>query len=86
LIEITILRFARHPLTFHPQHGTDGLSNISETHPHFDAPRLAEGEEHAHLDLSRKHASEVILDCLKKEEPGSVTIIALGPRKSAPSS
>lgn len=30
--------------------------------------------------MSRKHASEVILDCLKEEEAGSVTIIALGPR------
>jgi inosine-uridine nucleoside N-ribohydrolase len=72
---------SEHRLTLFPvQHGTDGLSNISETHPHFDAPALGDDQEHAHLELSRKHASEVILDCLKKEEAGSVTIIALGPR------
>ncbi|KAJ9107156.1 hypothetical protein QFC19_002816 [Naganishia cerealis] len=61
-------------------HGTDGLSNISETHPHFDPPQQLEGEHvHEHLDLSRKHASEVILDQLREHEPGSVTIVALGP-------
>ncbi|KAJ9095309.1 hypothetical protein QFC21_005675 [Naganishia friedmannii] len=61
-------------------HGTDGLSNISETHPHFDAPQLpAEGAAHEHLELSKKHASEVILDQLRENERGSVTIVALGP-------
>ncbi|KAJ9112666.1 hypothetical protein QFC22_006168 [Naganishia vaughanmartiniae] len=61
------------------QHGTDGLSNISETHPHFDPPQPSAEGVHEHLDLSKKHASEVILDQLRENEKGSVTIVALGP-------
>lgn len=60
-------------------HGSDGLSNISQTHPHFTPPELAESELHEHLELSKKHSSDVMLDILREEEEGSVVIIALGP-------
>jgi hypothetical protein len=63
------------------QHGKDGLSNISETHPHFTPAELADDELHEHLDISKKSASEVMLDILEKEEKGSVVIVALGPRE-----
>jgi inosine-uridine nucleoside N-ribohydrolase len=60
------------------QHGPDGLSNISETHPHFTPPATA-GKEHAHLEISAKPAYEVMLDLLRSEDAGTVTIVAMGP-------
>ncbi|KIR28959.1 hydrolase [Cryptococcus deuterogattii LA55] len=60
-------------------HGPDGLSNISETHPHFTPPEIQPGDMHAHLDTSPKPSYEVILDILKAEPDDSVTIVALGP-------
>ncbi|ORY35375.1 putative hydrolase [Naematelia encephala] len=59
-------------------HGVDGLSNISETHPHF-TPSDLEPESHEHLDLSPKPSWEATLDLLKAEPEGTVTIVALGP-------
>lgn len=61
------------------QHGPDGLSNISETHPHFTPPEIQPGDMHAHLDTSPKPSYEVILDILRAEPDDSVTIVALGP-------
>jgi hypothetical protein len=66
------------------QHGTDGLSNISQTHPHFTPPPLpTSGATHDYLDIEEKKPGyEVMLDILRSEEEGTVRIIALGPRKS----
>lgn len=61
------------------QHGQDGLSNISTTHPHFTPPPHIPGSVHAHLDVSDKPAHEVMLEVLGREERGSVSVIALGP-------
>ncbi|ORX38682.1 putative hydrolase [Kockovaella imperatae] len=60
-------------------HGLDGLSNISETHPEFTPPPLDPGAVHAHLDILKTPAHEVILETLKSEPEGTVTIVALGP-------
>jgi inosine-uridine nucleoside N-ribohydrolase len=59
----------------------DGLSNISETHPHFTPEELGVGEVHQYLDISPKSASEAMLDLLRSEPEGTVTIVAIGPRK-----
>ena len=60
------------------QHGKDGLSNLTETHPHF-TPAPAVTDSHDHLDLDDRPSWEVMLEMLEKEEEGSVTIVALGP-------
>ncbi|WWD18918.1 hypothetical protein CI109_103374 [Kwoniella shandongensis] len=60
-------------------HGPDGLSNITETHPEFTPIQLRPGQVHEHLDISPKPSHEVILDILREEPEGSVTIVALGP-------
>ncbi|KAK8854931.1 hypothetical protein IAR55_003670 [Kwoniella newhampshirensis] len=60
-------------------HGPDGLSNITETHPHFTPPQFGPDEVHEHLDISPKPAHEVILDILRDEPEDTVTIVALGP-------
>ncbi|OCF76096.1 hydrolase [Kwoniella mangroviensis CBS 8886] len=60
-------------------HGPDGLSNISETHPHFTPPKLDPSTPHEHLEISTKPSYEVMLDILKQEEDDSVFIVALGP-------
>jgi inosine-uridine nucleoside N-ribohydrolase len=61
------------------QHGPDGLSNISVTHPHFTPPENGAEDPHDHLEISDKPAYENILDILRKEEAGTVSIVALGP-------
>jgi inosine-uridine nucleoside N-ribohydrolase len=61
------------------QHGMDGLSNISETHPHFTPPELEPGATHQHLEISQKSSYEAILDLLRDEPEHTVTIVALGP-------
>lgn len=55
------------------------MSNISVTHPHFTPPVLVNGDLHDHLEISPKPAHEVMLDILREEPEGSVTIVALGP-------
>lgn len=66
-----------------PQHGSDGLSNITTTHPQFTPPPLPANPVHDHLQIDEsRSSSQVILDILKTEEEGSVRIIALGPCKS----
>ncbi|WVR07374.1 hypothetical protein IAU60_004415 [Kwoniella sp. DSM 27419] len=60
-------------------HGPDGLSNITETHPHFTPPQLDPSTPHDHLELAKKPSHEVMLDILREEEEGSVVIVALGP-------
>ncbi|WVF72631.1 hypothetical protein IAT40_007449 [Kwoniella sp. CBS 6097] len=60
-------------------HGPDGLSNITETHPHFTPPQLDPTVPHEHLELSKKPSYEVMLDILRNEPDDSVTIVALGP-------
>ena len=57
----------------------DGLSNISETHPQFTPEALAEGDAHEYLTISPKPASEAMLDLLRQEPEGTVTIVAVGP-------
>jgi len=57
----------------------DGLSNISETHPHFTPEELGVGEVHEHLDISPKPAPVAMLDLLRNEPEGTVTIVAIGP-------
>lgn len=64
------------------QHGPDGLSNISVTHPHFTPPQREATDPHDHLEISSKPAFENILDVLREEDDGTVTIVALGPRES----
>lgn len=60
------------------QHGRDGLSNISETHPHFNPPKSVT-EEHEHLTLDSRPSYEVMLEMLEKEEDKSIVVVALGP-------
>ncbi|KAL7423465.1 hypothetical protein Q5752_001045 [Cryptotrichosporon argae] len=60
-------------------HGPDGLSNISQTHPHFTPPTADPADPHAHLVLSDRPAHEAMLELLRTEPEGSVTIVALGP-------
>ncbi|ODN92830.1 hydrolase [Cryptococcus wingfieldii CBS 7118] len=60
-------------------HGPDGLSNISETHPHLTPPEIAHGEGHEHLEITSKPSYQAILDLLRKEPEDTVTIVALGP-------
>ena len=60
-----------------PKHGRDGLSGISETHPEYALPASFDPK---HLSVEANITSaELILDILEKEEPNTVTIIALGP-------
>lgn len=61
------------------QHGPDGLSNIVETHPEFNLPS---SYVHPRLEVSPDSSASVILQTLAKEESGTVTIVALGPRES----
>ncbi|WVW85819.1 hypothetical protein I302_107857 [Kwoniella bestiolae CBS 10118] len=60
-------------------HGPDGLSNITETHPHFTPPQLDASTPHEHLEISKKPSHEVMLDILREEDDDSVVIVALGP-------
>ncbi|WVQ82058.1 hypothetical protein IAT38_004186 [Cryptococcus sp. DSM 104549] len=60
-------------------HGPDGLSNISETHPHFTPPAGGPNFIHDHLEISDKPSYKVMLDILKKEPEDTVTIVAMGP-------
>lgn len=60
------------------QHGPDGLSNIVETHPEFNLPA---SYVHPRLEVSKDSSASVILQTLAKEEAGTVTIVALGPRE-----
>jgi inosine-uridine nucleoside N-ribohydrolase len=67
-------------------HGKDGLGNVHELAPEYSCPK-------EHLDLfktdgilpnldfipSRRHSYQEILDILKSEESGTVTICAIGP-------
>ncbi|EJT98988.1 nucleoside hydrolase [Dacryopinax primogenitus] len=55
-------------------HGPDGLSDISNTHPHFGAVTT-----HSSLTVATTEAYKVILDILEREPPGTVTILAAGP-------
>jgi hypothetical protein len=57
----------------------DGLSNISETHPHFTPEELKPGQVHEHLEISSKKSYEAILDLLREEPEKTVSIVALGP-------
>ncbi|WVQ74783.1 hypothetical protein IAR50_004389 [Cryptococcus sp. DSM 104548] len=60
-------------------HGPDGLSNISETHPHLTPPEIQDGDVHDHLEITSKPAYQAILDLLRREPEDTVTIVALGP-------
>lgn len=61
------------------QHGPDGLSNITETHPHFTPEPLPAGATHKHLDIDQRPAWEVMLEAIAAS-PDELTIVALGPR------
>ena len=63
------------------QHGMDGLSNISETHPQFTPAPLTKGDVHDHLEILKVPAHEAILNILRTEPEGTVPIVALGPRE-----
>lgn len=62
-----------------PQHGPDGLSNISVTHPQFNPPARKPDDIHEYLDISDKSACHNILELLRAEPADTVSIVALGP-------
>ncbi|KZO99659.1 nucleoside hydrolase [Calocera viscosa TUFC12733] len=55
-------------------HGPDGLSDITNTHPHFSAP-----DSHPALTIGSLESYKVILDILDREPAGTVTVLAAGP-------
>ncbi|KAL1407338.1 hypothetical protein Q8F55_006760 [Vanrija albida] len=60
-------------------HGPDGLSNISETHPEFTPPPSKPEDEHEFVKFTSRKGWEAILDVLRAEPEGTVSVVALGP-------
>lgn len=59
---------------------SDGLSNISESHPEFNLPEgLLSARNHPNLEISDSPAHEAVLGLLREHAPRSITYIALGP-------
>ena len=59
---------------------SDGLSDISESHPELNLPEgLLSAGNHTHLEISDSPAHEAVLGLLREHAPRSVTYIALGP-------
>ncbi len=69
------------PITYHVlRYISDGLSNISESHPELNPPEgLLSAGHHSHLEISDRPAHETVLGLLRHHAPRSVTYIALGP-------
>ncbi|WOO78615.1 putative protein [Vanrija pseudolonga] len=60
-------------------HGPDGLSNIGETHPEFSPPPSKPEDEHEFVKFVPRKGWEAILDVLRAEPAGTVSVVALGP-------
>jgi hypothetical protein len=62
------------------QHGPDGLSNISETHPQFNLN--SSSNQLSWLVPSEQPAHQVLLDILEREPIHTVLVVAAGPCKN----
>ncbi|KAH7090866.1 nucleoside hydrolase [Auriculariales sp. MPI-PUGE-AT-0066] len=59
-------------------HGDDGLSNISTTHPEFNVKQPFTNEWLEQADPNT-NASQLIVDILRREPRGTVTLLGVGP-------
>lgn len=66
------------------KHGPDGLSDITTTHPEWNVQDIASMSKL--INESEASAEDAIIDMLLQEPDDSVTVIAVGPCMSPPSS